>query len=113
MSEKNEEIVETAAENEEAAMNDELVVTFKKPYTFEGKVYTKVDLSGAEDLTTRDMADIAKLANMANRVNPELSMEYACWFASRAAKLPVEFFFGLPSREGVRVKNRIIDFLFD
>ena len=34
---------------------ESLVIKFKKPYIFEGKSYTEIDLSGMDDLTGADM----------------------------------------------------------
>lgn len=96
---------------EEATM----VVKFKKPYRFEGKEYTEIDLSGMEDLTGADMIAINKIMSRSSAgidVMPEVSVEYACHFAARAAKQPIEFFMQLPPRELMKVKNRVMGFLF-
>lgn len=108
------EAAEIAASTEE---NDEMsmVVVFKKPYHFEGKEYTEVDLSGMDDLTGADMIAINKIMQRTSAgidVMPEVSVEYAFHFASRAAKLPVEFFTNLPPKESMKVKNRVMGFLF-
>ena len=98
-------------EEEEATM----VVKFKKPYYFEGKEYTEIDLSGMEDLTGADMIAINKIMSRSSAgidVMPEVSVEYACHFAARAAKQPIEFFMQLPPRELMKVKNRVMGFLF-
>ena len=98
-------------ENEETGM----VIKFKKPYRFEGKEYTEIDLSGIEDLTGADMIAVNKIMSRTSSgidVMPEVSAEYACHMAARAAKQPVEFFTSLPPREVMKVKNRIMGFLF-
>ena len=98
-------------ENEEGDM----VVRFKKPYHFEGKEYTEVDLSGMDDLTGADMIAVNKIMSRNSAgidVMPEVSVEYAFYFAARAAKLPVEFFTNLPPRESMKIKNRVMGFLF-
>lgn len=102
-----------SGENEEVSM----VITFKKPYKFEGKEYTEIDLSGLDDLQASDMIAVNKYMQRTSGggsidVMPEVSMEYACVFASKAAKLPIEFFTGLPPREAMKVKNRVMGFLF-
>ena len=108
------EVAENAAsveENEEVSM----VIKFKKPYYFEGKEYTEIDLSGMEDLTGTDMIAINKIMSRSSAgidVMPEVSVEYACHFAARAAKQPVEFFTNLPPKELMKVKNRVMGFLF-
>lgn len=93
-----------------------LVVKFKKPYRFEGKEYTELDLSGMEDMTGTDMIAVNKIMQRTSAgmidVMPEVSVEYAFYFAARAAKLPVEFFQNLPPKESMKVKNRVVGFLF-
>ena len=101
----------TAEENDEAS----LIVKFKKPYHFEGKEYTELDLSGLDDLQASDMIAVNKYMQRTSPgidVMPEVSLEYACVLASKAAKLPIEFFTGLPPREAMKVKNRVMGFLF-
>jgi len=94
---------------------ESLVIKFKKPYIFEGKSYTEIDLSGMDDLTGADMIAVNKIMKRVSPgidVMPEVSVEYAAYFASRAAKQPVEFFTGMPPREMMKVKNRVMGFLF-
>ena len=116
---KNEKMMEMeAAEN--AASVDEteevsMVIKFKKPYRFEGKEYTEVDLNGLDDLQASDMIAVNKYMQRTSAgidVMPEVSLEYACVLASKAAKLPVEFFTRLPPKEAMKVKNRVMGFLF-
>lgn len=90
------------------------VVVFNKPYTFEGTTYTKVDLSGLDNLTAADMIAANKVLDRTGSFTflPEMSLEYACIIASKAANLPVEFFKGLHPREAVKVKNRVTAFFY-
>lgn len=114
--EKNMEIeaAENAASVEEN--NEEsMVIVFKKPFKFEGKEYIEVDLSGLDDLTASDMIAANKYMQRTSAgidVMPEVSLEYACVLASKAAKLPIEFFTSLPPKEAMKVKNRVMGFLF-
>lgn len=100
------------------AGNDEeestLVIQFKKPYRFEGKEYTEVDLSELETMTAADLTAVETQYGKRHpgSTMPELKTEYAIMMAARAAKQPVEFFYGLPMREALKVKNRITVFLF-
>ncbi len=89
-------------------------IKFRKPYRFEGKEYTELDLSGMEDLTGADMIAINKLIERAgsSEAGLEMTLEYAFYFAARASKLPVEFFLSLPPNEAARVKSRVINFLY-
>lgn len=115
---KNEKMLELEAAENAASVDveeDGMVVKFKKPYHFEGKEYTEIDLSGMEDLTGADMIAVNKIMSRSSAgidVMPEVSVEYACYFAARAAKQPVEFFTSLPPRELMKVKNRVMGFLF-
>lgn len=94
---------------------ESLVVKLKKPYLFEKKEYTEIDLTALEDLTA---ADLIKLENQYERrhpginVMPEVKVEYAVMMAAQAAKQPIEFFHGLPPKEAMKVKNRVMGFLF-
>lgn len=106
----------TAIFDEEETEEVSMVIKFKKPYRFEGKEYTEVDLSGLDDLQASDMIAVNKYMQRTSGgvidVMPEVSMEYACVLASKAAKLPIEFFTSLPPREAMKVKNRVMGFLF-
>lgn len=90
------------------------VVVFNKPYTFEGKTYDKIDLSGLDDLTAADMIAANKVLDRTGSFTflPEMSLEYACIIAAKAADLPIEFFKGLHPKEAVKVKNRVTAFFY-
>jgi hypothetical protein len=96
--------------------DNSLLIKFKKPYKFEGKEYTELDLSGLDNLSASDMIAVdnymKRTAATAVNVMPEVSIEYACVFASKATQLPVEFFTSLPPKEAMKVKNRVMGFLF-
>ena len=75
-----------AAEDED---EDSLILKLKKPYKFEGKEYTEIDLSGLEDLSAADMIAVNKYMDRTAtgiQVMPEVSLEYACVLASKASK---------------------------
>ena len=112
---KTEAVENTASFDAENNDEDNLVIKFKKPYKFDNKEYTEIDLSGLEDLQASDMIAVNKYMQRTSHgidVMPEVSLEYACVLASKAAKLPIEFFTGLPPREAMKVKNRVMGFLF-
>lgn len=92
----------------------EHVLTLSKDYNFEGKIYKEVDLSGLEDIKAIDMIEASKLYERSGgfSIAPELQMEYAMIIASKAAKKPVEFFYGLPPRDAIAVKNRVTRFFY-
>lgn len=112
---KEKEINETAENiTKETQEENPLLVVFKKPFEFEGKVYKEVDLSGLENLSARDMISANKIMERGGTVNvlPEMSLEYACIISSKAAGKPVEFFQSLPPKEALKVKNRVTNFLY-
>lgn len=100
----------TPAQEEEAST----LVKFSKPYRFEGKTYSEVDLSGMDDLSAEDMiaADRYLTRSGSFSVMPEMTLEYACFIAARAAKQPIEFFKGLPPKDALKVKNRVTSFFY-
>lgn len=104
---------EAEAQKTDAEEND-FYIKFKKPYTFEDKTYDGVDLSGLEDLSARDMIQTQRTMERSGSINvlPEMSLEYACIFASKATDLPPEFFQELPPREAIKVKNRVTNFFY-
>ncbi len=91
------------------------LITFKKPFTWEDNVYTEIDLSGMEKMTAKDMILSSKVMEKSGSTNmvPEMSLEYACIFASRASGMPVEFFQALPPREAIKVKTMVMGFLYN
>jgi len=107
---------ELAPVTPEAAAEAEVstVVTFAKPYTFEGKVYTEIDLAGLDNLTAEDMiaADRHLTRNGNLSPTPELTIEYACYIASIASGQPIEFFKRLPPRDAIKLKGRITRFFY-
>lgn len=90
------------------------LVKFSKAYRFEGNDYTEVDLSGMDDLSAEDMiaADRYLTRSGSFSVMPEMTLEYACFIAARAAKQPIEFFRGLPPKDALKVKNRVTSFFY-
>lgn len=101
-------------DNDGEVIEGQYMVVFNKPYTFEGTTYTKVDLSGLDNLTAADMIAANKVLDRTGSFTflPEMSLEYACIIAAKAANLPVEFFKGLHPREAVKVKNRVTAFFY-
>lgn len=104
-----EKILTNAQEDESSTL-----VKFSKAYRFEGKDYTEVDLSGMDDLSAEDMiaADRYLTRSGSFSVMPEMTLEYACFIAARAAKHPIEFFKGLSPKDALKVKNRVTSFFY-
>jgi hypothetical protein len=91
------------------------IVKFSKPYTFDNKEYKEVDLSAVENLSTKDLAQADTIFTMSGQVAAmnEMSIGYACIVASLATKLPIEFYEGLPGKDGIKVKNVIANFFYN
>mgnify|MGYP001025553614 CR=1 FL=1 len=109
----NESSEQLAINTQTSAENKEGVVEFKKTYTFEGKEYTSIDLSGIDDLSGNDLLEADKIYSASGQFSPvpELTLAYTFAIASRATKLPLEFFYNLPAREALKVKNEVVRFL--
>lgn len=105
------EIITVAQEQEE---ENKYLIKFRKPFLFEDEFYTEIDLSGLEDLSARDMIQAQRTMERSGSINvlPEMSLEYACIFASKATKMPVEFFQALPPKEAIKVKNKVTNFFY-
>ena len=92
---------------------EEYKITFKNPYLFEGKEYKDIDLTGIESLTTKDLIDADKQFNASGQmaIMNEMTIGYACIVAAKGSNQPVEFFQNLPAAEGLKVKNKVMNFL--
>ena len=88
---------------------------FKKPYTFEGKEYTGVDLGKVEDLTTEDFCTVDRYFERKGRqiAVPEADREYCLALVALANGLPFEFFKRMPGMESTRIRSRVQAFLFE
>ena len=112
------EAVEAQAEAEggEGAEPEDLILRFNKPYKFDGREYTEVDLSGLEDVTAGVLENVGKIAAKKNPgMNPalqEMSLTFCTYLAQRVAKLPLEFFTGLPAKEAIKLKALVTNFLY-
>ncbi len=92
----------------------EYIIKFNKPYNFEGKEYTEIDMSDIESLTTQDLASIDKKYASSGQVDAlkEMTVSYACILAAQATSKPIEFFNYLPAKEGVKLKTMVTAFLY-
>lgn len=104
---------EAAVAPEEQEENKYLI-RFRKPFLWEDETYTEIDMSGLEDMSARDMIQAQRIMERSGSINvlPEMSLEYACIFASKATKMPVEFFQALPPKEAIKVKNKVTNFFY-
>ena len=110
------EALEAQAKGEEDAEPEDLILRFAKPYKFGGQEYTEVDLSGLEDVTAGVLESVGKIVSKkAPGLNPallEMSMQFCNYLAQRVAKLPLEFFTGLPAKEAIKLKAMVTNFLY-
>lgn len=93
---------------------NQYVIRFKSPITFEEKQYGELDMSCLKDINAADMIAVSRLlSNSGNsNVNQEFTLEYALNLAARALCLPVEFFNQLKPRQAMQVKSCVNSFLF-
>ena len=107
---------EAGTEDAEDTEPEDLVLRFAKPYKFGGMEYTEVDLSGLEDVTAGVLENVGKIAAKKNPgMNPalqEMSLTFCTYLAQRVAKLPMEFFTGLPAKEAIKLKALVTNFLY-
>lgn len=86
--------------------------TFSKPYTFEGQEYTEIDCD-LEGLTGKDVSaakrDWSSQGNFSAVITADL--EFCSYVAAKAAKLPIEFFEGLPAKDYCRISTAVSNFL--
>ena len=93
---------------------DELIITFRKPFDFEGETFRELDLHGLEDLRGRDLTVIEKAFNKTGVSSfvPESTTTYAKIVATKATGLPAEFFEDLPVGEIEKIKNAVVGFFY-
>ena len=107
---------EAGTEDTEDTEPEDLVLRFAKPYKFGGVEYTEVDLSGLEDVTAGVLENVGKIVAKKNPgMNPalqEMSLTFCTYLAQRVAKLPVEFFTGLPAKDAIKLKALVTNFLY-
>lgn len=107
---------EAGTEDAEGTEPEDLILRFAKPYKFGGQEYTEVDLSGLEDVTAGVLERVGKITAKKNPgMNPalqEMSLTFCTYLAQRVAKLPLEFFTGLPAKEAIKLKAMVTNFLY-
>lgn len=107
---------EAGTEGAEDTEPEDLILRFAKPYKFGGQEYNEVDLSGLEDVTAGVLESVGKITAKKNPgMNPalqEMSLTFCTYLAQRVAKLPLEFFTGLPAKEAIKLKTMVTGFLY-
>lgn len=88
------------------------VIVFDKPYIWEGKEYTSVDISNMENLKGIDLIESLDNGNgLSTSVNGEYNLKTIMSLVSKATGIPVEFFEYLPIKEVIKIKYKAISFL--
>lgn len=91
------------------------VIVLKKPYTWERKEYTEIDLSGLEQLTIKDAIDAQRdlfgQQEVASSLLCETTTAFAMEIAAKASGLPIEFFRMLPINIGRQVKRTVQEYI--
>ena len=85
------------------------VVKLNKPYFFEGKEYTEIDLNGMSNMTSMNESEAENRLIRAGITitEPTYNYLYACIMASMATGLPESFFSGLPIGEVLKLKAEV------
>lgn len=91
------------------------VIELTKKYRFEDKVIAELDLKEIENLSANKLQEIEGLYRKTTKnisSTPELTIEYAMALGSILTGLPLEFFKQLNARDVMKIKTRVINFLY-
>lgn len=113
MTKKTEE-QEKTTKNQEQGRVMSFVVQLPIPQEFEGKTYSKIDLSGLRDLNTADMGRAEQLFQTFGYTDPakEFNTQFCMIVAHFATGLPFEFFNQLKLPNCIRIKTVVSGFLY-
>lgn len=103
------------APEEDEELEIDYIVKFKKPFKFEGKEYTELDLSGLENTNALDLEAVNKEVGRVEGSSPfapELSTSFAIHMAARVTGKPIEFIQLLPAKEMIKVRARVSAYFF-
>lgn len=107
-------ITEIAKPNDDVVDENDLIIKLSKTYKFEDDTYDTVDLRPLDGLTARDLIDANKILMFSGNatVIPETNLEYDLIIASKATRIPIEFFKGLSPRDALKIKTRVTNFFY-
>lgn len=108
------DVKEIIIEPEEEKIDN--VVKLSQKYKFEGKVIEEIDLTGVEEVNGEMAQNVEKLYRKITKTptaSPEITLDYAMAMASTLTGLPVEFFKRINIKDIVKMKNRIVNFLYE
>lgn len=83
-------------------------IKLSKPYSFENKEHTDIDLSGYEKMSANDLVQIERLFYSSGGMqsfNIENTYLFATIAAAHASNMPVEFFQSLNAKDAARVRR--------
>lgn len=89
-------------------------IKLSKPFAFEGKEYTELELN-LEALTGKDMINAEAEAKTISIIGSvaEFSKAYLAVLAAKAAKVPVDLIMGLSGKDFSRMTVEVQNFLFE
>lgn len=95
--------------------DNSLIIEFKKPIKFEGKEVKKIDLSGLENIKTKDLIEVEKQYGIEGNFSsqPETTVAYARLIGEKVSDLPLEFFDSLKAKEILKVRNVVVSFFYE
>lgn len=104
-----------AVENKATESADKFgIVQFKKPYVFEGKEYSEIDISGVEKLTVGDAVkaqiDLFGQENIATTLVTERTTAFARKIATMGSEYVTEFFELMPRGHWKNTQRAIVSF---
>lgn len=87
------------------------IMRLEKPYYYEGKQYTEIDLNGVASMNAMNESEAENRIVREGFMVTENTFNYlyACVIASMATGLPEKFFTGLPIEETIKLKNAVND----
>ncbi|NTU28849.1 phage tail assembly protein [Brevibacillus sp. HB1.1] len=100
-------------ENRQEVVVDEKLYKLSRPFSFDGKEYTELDLD-LDSITGEDLMSCERQLNASTKdlvFVKELSKPYLALVAARAAKVPVELIHKLPAKDFSKVTMLVQNFL--
>nr|DAW23834.1 MAG TPA: tail assembly chaperone protein [Caudoviricetes sp.] len=91
------------------------IVHLSQKYSFDDEIIETIDLRGIEDVSGADMQKAESLYRKITKnisSTPEITVDYAIAMAHVITGKPVEFFKNLNAKDVIRIKNRVVNFLY-
>lgn len=94
---------------------NQYIIELEKEFEFEGKKYSKIDMSKLDELTTEDILQIEKMYTAEGNIiitTSDMTLEYAILTAIKTTNLPKEFFLKLPPKEAKKICRVVTNFFY-